>query len=359
MFTKSIYPHDLNLFSDYKPPSERIDQIEEDGSNVSIIVRENLINFLRLKFFTEKLGKKYSYDSFKRILLYHVFDSDNETFNKIKTFINEFFISETKCFFLVEDLGPKNYLYAQFFADNSLIPYQINNLILLYRAEITINKKPYADYAKALYNTDIVDLGQIESNLNTLIADIIKFSAIDLMLDFKFSEHKKTDIDFDFNRYLFHTLITEKSQLQLYQQSVLNWLMYVSQNLKMYLHLTHELPLFTQVIQWIKEEINNAGLDLFNQDYPKFIFRDYKSYKLFHSIVVHFKYIPQVSYLYRQMNEKENPRLIVAGIKDFILWFNEENYDIQLNESLKTFEQSHTFDREAFYTYAKNLIIKD
>lgn len=74
--------------------------------------------------------------------------------------------------------------------------------------------------------------------------------------------------------------------------------------------------------------------------FPTHIFKDYSAYELFQKLVSHAKNQEEIGYYFRQMSEKEIPRLIIAKETTFRTWFNEESGNkIELKNPIKTYDR--------------------
>jgi len=90
-------------------------------------------------------------------------------------------------------------------------------------------------------------------------------------------------------------------------------------------------------------------------EYPRYIFKDYKSYQFFNHLASHFVSKAQISFLYRMMNEQEKPQMIVVKDTPFREWFNETDHPVKMQYTTDTFEKSKSADRIAMYNIAKEL----
>ncbi|WP_264548123.1 hypothetical protein [Flavobacterium sp. N2820] len=74
--------------------------------------------------------------------------------------------------------------------------------------------------------------------------------------------------------------------------------------------------------------------------FPTHIFKDYSAYELFQKLVSHAKNQEEIGFYFRQMSEKEIPRLIIAKETTFRTWFNEESGNkIELKNPIKTYDR--------------------
>lgn len=92
-------------------------------------------------------------------------------------------------------------------------------------------------------------------------------------------------------------------------------------------------------------------------DYPKHIFADEKAFQIFSLLMKHFKTHTPISFVFRTMAEKEKPSLILVNDMPFRIWFNEQQYSIQLESYTKTYENSKNDDRIAAYAIAKEVVM--
>lgn len=74
--------------------------------------------------------------------------------------------------------------------------------------------------------------------------------------------------------------------------------------------------------------------------FPTHIFKDYSAYELFQKLVSHAKNQEEIGFYFRQMSEKEIPRLIIAKETTVRTWFNEESGNkIELKNPIKTYDR--------------------
>lgn len=74
--------------------------------------------------------------------------------------------------------------------------------------------------------------------------------------------------------------------------------------------------------------------------FPTHIFKDYSAYELFQKLASHAKNQEEIGFYFRQMSEKETPRLIIAKETTFRTWFNEESGNkIELKNPIKTYDR--------------------
>ncbi len=84
--------------------------------------------------------------------------------------------------------------------------------------------------------------------------------------------------------------------------------------------------------------------------FPTHIFKDYSAYQLFQKAASYTKNQEEIGFYFRQMSEKENPKLIIAKETVFRNWFNQESgHEMELKNPIKTFDrikgiqQKHSF----------------
>lgn len=93
--------------------------------------------------------------------------------------------------------------------------------------------------------------------------------------------------------------------------------------------------------------------------YSRHIFADEMAYNLFSLLMRHFKTSAAISFIFRKMAEKEKPPLILVNDTPFRKWFNEQGYEIQLENHTKTYENAKNEDRLAAYGAAKELTMSN
>lgn len=74
--------------------------------------------------------------------------------------------------------------------------------------------------------------------------------------------------------------------------------------------------------------------------FPTHIFKDEEAYQLFQKLAAHASNQEEIGFYFRQMSEKETPRLIIAKETVFRTWFNEESGNkIELKNPIKTYDR--------------------
>ena len=91
------------------------------------------------------------------------------------------------------------------------------------------------------------------------------------------------------------------------------------------------------------------------ENYPKFIYASQKDYEFFYIMASQATLFVQVSFLFRQMSEKEKPLMIIAKDAVFRDWFNTQDFKIKLDTYTVTFDKAQNADRIWFYNTAKML----
>ncbi len=121
-----------------------------------------------------------------------------------------------------------------------------------------------------------------------------------------------------------------------------------------------ETPKITTTIEDNQDEINK--IEVIAEavpDYPRFIFKDYKSYAFFNLLARHYQSKVQLSFLYRKMSEKEIPAMIVVKDTPFRKWFNTTEHIVKINSTTDTYDKAKNDDRIATYKISKELFFKD
>ena len=67
----------------------------------------------------------------------------------------------------------------------------------------------------------------------------------------------------------------------------------------------------------------------------------------------YFKTSAAISFIFKKRAEKEKPPLILVKDTPFRNWFNEQRYEIQLENHVKTHDNAKNKDRLAAYGIAK------
>lgn len=84
--------------------------------------------------------------------------------------------------------------------------------------------------------------------------------------------------------------------------------------------------------------------------FPTHIFIEYSAFQLFQKLATNANNQEEIGFYFRQMSEKENPKLIIAKETVFRNWFNQESgHEMELKNPIKTFDrikgiqQKHSF----------------
>lgn len=111
-----------------------------------------------------------------------------------------------------------------------------------------------------------------------------------------------------------------------------------------------------------KSSSNNTSID--NQhikkdttNFPTHIFKDYNAYEFFQKLALKATNQEEIGFYFRQMSEKETPKLIIAKETAFRTWFNEEsNHSIELKNPIKTFDRIKGVSKKySFYRLVKEM----
>jgi hypothetical protein len=95
------------------------------------------------------------------------------------------------------------------------------------------------------------------------------------------------------------------------------------------------------------------------ENYPKFIFASQKDYDFFCILTKRATTYIQLSFIYRQMSEIENPAMIVVKDKPFRDWFNKEPFDLKMHDTTNTYINAVSADRLWFYNTLKDLFFNE
>jgi hypothetical protein len=95
------------------------------------------------------------------------------------------------------------------------------------------------------------------------------------------------------------------------------------------------------------------------EDYPRSIFASQECYDFFCLLVHQATTSKQLSFIFRQMSEKENPVLIVVKDKAFRDWFNEQPFQMKAEEATSTHPNAKNEDRIWAYNTVKTLYFNE
>lgn len=86
--------------------------------------------------------------------------------------------------------------------------------------------------------------------------------------------------------------------------------------------------------------IDNQHIKKDTTSFPMHVFKDYNAYEFFQKLALQATNQEEIGFYFRQMSEKENPKLIIAKETVFRTWFNEEsNQNLELKNPIKTFDR--------------------
>ena len=92
-----------------------------------------------------------------------------------------------------------------------------------------------------------------------------------------------------------------------------------------------------------------------SKEFPTHIFKDEASYRFFEQLAKTAKNQEEIGFYFRQMSEKETPKLIIAKETTFRNWFNEESGNkIELKNPIKTYDRiKGILQKQNFYEAIK------
>ena len=96
-----------------------------------------------------------------------------------------------------------------------------------------------------------------------------------------------------------------------------------------------------------------------NESYPKYIFNSYESYRFFQVLASQATKPIQLSFIFRQISEQENPQMIVVKDTQFREWFNQQPFELKLEYWTYTYDNAANSDRIWCYSIVKALIFKE
>ncbi len=293
--------------------------------------------------------------------------------------------------FIEEELGDinafkemlgKNYidsnlfLYEEFLSKNQIQYNKIDRLINF------INKRnsfgSFYKYAKNKINGNDLDIFDLNNKVEELFdnADrIVLESWLDLNpLDPYYLEEENLSFCFDFNYYRNPLTLSEfPSQKTKYLKTLKSWLLKCIDERKRVLLLneTQFPPVYSCIMNYAnslqdnrKESgtvQNKQGLEpvtvteVTAKEYPRYIFKDFHAYSFFDLLTKKMNSHAQLSFVFRMMSEKENPKLIICKETIFREWFNTKYPDNAISSYLRTYENAKNQDRIAFYMTLKEL----
>jgi hypothetical protein len=95
------------------------------------------------------------------------------------------------------------------------------------------------------------------------------------------------------------------------------------------------------------------------ENYPRSIFASQKYYAFFCLLADQATNLKQLSFIFRQMSEKENPKMIVVKDKAFRDWFNEQPFQMKAEEATSTHPNAKNEDRIWAYNTVKKLYFNE
>jgi hypothetical protein len=358
MENKYLYPDSTNIFDD-KELEFRVSQINDEGTNIKEVFEANLVSYIhQYKRFdnnwddSEKYNSDWIYDRYLKGELQII----GENYNDEESPCAEFVDFELNQFFL--EPNPKCQIYCHFLETHKATFQNIDRLID-YCFDRNKTQDSFRNFANKKLQEGIVNFEKLDFAFFYLEEVIVKTTIQDLIhfLQFKKRESYEKEISqvFDMDYFLNPALIQDPIELKNYREVLRAWVNKMGQDLKHNLNL----PVVPPITEWMASEIGSTDhlneIQNETKDYPKYIFTNYKAFDLFDTIAKEMTTHPQISFLFRQMSEKEKPALIVVENSDFVKWFNQQNYGYTLDYTTKTYEQSKTEDRIALYKVVKNL----
>jgi hypothetical protein len=129
---------------------------------------------------------------------------------------------------------------------------------------------------------------------------------------------------------------------------------------KTYLIIEEFIEELKQAIEQTKPIAQLENVEIVNQsvaveNYPKFIFASQKDYDFFCLLASKATTSKQLSFIFREMSEKEKPPMVVVKDKQFRDWFNEQPFEMNLEGYTATYQNSINSDRLWAYNVAKQL----
>lgn len=365
-----LHPDDLNLFE--MNPSDRIENLEEDGSNVHHIFYANYVHFIRTYYpfdISYTRGKFESSHIFQKLI-----NSDlhitNVNIGEEKSLMDFFANKEWVAFTSVD--SPKGLLYKNFISDNR-IQFKAMDALLenKHKRKYKIDFKTYAEQR---VNTLLIDIEDINKVINQIFILIISRIIYEWITKNKINPQIDPNYwpgGFNVDKITTPSALLEESELIVYRKAMSDWLKYAVLEIRekitpLFNHpiledfqkriendtkQTHSVDLVShQPLAPIKNELVSSS------EFPAYIFLDYKSYLLFHTIAQNTTSHPLISFVYRKMSEREKPNLIKVRPTLFMEWFDQQNYPLGQLDKPKTYIQSEKCNREDFYIIIKSLI---
>lgn len=353
----------------------RIQNITEE--NVHHVFTANLVGYL---FHHPNLIRRKIRDlEFKGIEnLLDLFLNGNILMYDIITYVEKspfsYFAEYELSNFKMDENNEKINIYVKYIETHDNLFQTIDKLIDTYITQFyTITLKTYLEHK---INPKIIDIEKLTFFFNKYFTEIHKEIIYDLITLNHFSDEnveEKLNEIVDFNYIKNPSLLLDRVELKKYAEAMLTWLKYVYNEIKVELLLEFKPPIYEHFINNIEKYVISFEENLYTQrekvsiqskndikiDYPIYIFINQQSFNLFDTIASKLSKHSEISFLFRIMSEKENPPLIVCSIKQFVEWFNTKEYLLKLDFNLKTYNQSFTSERKAYYEIIKSFIMRD
>ena len=359
MKNEYLYPNTSNIFENQEC-TFRVNQINDDGTNVKEVFEANLVNYIyQYKRFSDNreydvfIDSAWIYDQYTKGQL----QVEDDEFNGEESPCTEFVRFELNNFLFESD--PKCKIYFAFLETHENTFRVIDRLINHYYSNSKA-KDSFEDFASNKLQMGVINFKVLETAFNNLERRIIKTTILDLIHFLQFQEkmgyEKEISQVFDMEYFLNPALIQDPVELKNYREILKAWVNKIGQDLKYNLNL----PSVPPIVLWMAAEMDGknqpAVIEMETKDYPKYIFAHYNAYHLFDTLAKEMTSHPQISFLFRQMSEKEKPALIVTENSNFIKWFNQQEYSLTLDYPTKTYDLSKTDDRIILYNAVKSLI---
>lgn len=339
----NFQPHDGNPFR--KPRIYRVQPIADDQYSVYDLLVRNFIAFVYYNNYRVVSSFDIDVDYYQRSLKLRYFDfyKDSNLFalkrNQVNSPLMDFIENEIFDFAEYSEQDAVNYVM---FINKNKSVFQSIAKLMDYRIDVT------------LFDSDVQNI-IIKSLLSNLEEGIVELSKkyrltltqhilTNLTLKLHLNDVNLKELNPIFSEMQHATSNEFISEVQRYRLKKL-FLRVIRQVHKDINFRLHPLSIsFEELESHFLEitEFNQTNSE--EQDFPRYVFKTYEAYQLFHDYAQRMDIKTSVNYLYRRMHEKDN--LILLKDTEFRAWFNDQDYQVKFYDSTLTFSRSHNPERQ-------------
>ncbi len=369
---KYLFVDSYNTTTDYNA-IQRLEQIDATGTNCKDLFVASYINFIQFGGYLIK--NKYNQTFASKA--HYLFDSwqKGELLVKNVKKSNDTFGSQVMLFCLHEKTifkksnQEKKIVYFQFLEEHLLVFEQLD---IWMNNKGTRNERSWSERIALDRMPDFPELNGINQHLNEFLDAVYLQCGLHLIEHFEWPTSVSCIADAYQEHIVFTQLLHPKPSLtteqnHFYQQRVQHYLKKQLKEMQQLWKIKHPFEPFESIITTIAEAITPKRVEkpfefkftlpqLTEKSYPKHIFKDFKAFLVFDYLAKGLHSFQTISFFFRTMSESELPPLIVVKDTPFRMWFNEQDYEIDLNRATDTKNKAYNEERDFIYQLVKHLI---